>query len=233
MPFPLFEARIEDSSHFVRSGRCSLCGRGPQGCFELGIGCAIMRECPACRTTNGLDASDAESVACRSCGHTVPFPDLPDEIVACHSCLRQGLAAITKDTELGMVSWDQAFEGVTNGVPGLTRSDFELVPQEEEGWVAVRLPPEMMFELLRTPTYSTIQGDRWLFCCKRPMAFVGQWSREDFKTHAPDGNGHTFFSTIVEDSVPGLWEGALHDDAGIYVFRCPTCERLRAHWDLA
>jgi hypothetical protein len=61
-------------------------------------------------------------------------PDLPDQIVACYSCLRQGRAAITKDTELGMVSWEQAFEGVTHGIPGLAHPDFELVPKEND-WV--------------------------------------------------------------------------------------------------
>jgi hypothetical protein len=37
----------------------------------------------------------------------------------------------------------------------------------------------------------------------------------------------------VQDSVPGLWEDQLHDITGIYVFRCPSCDRVTAHWDIA
>lgn len=65
------------------------------------------------------------------------------------------------------------------------------------------------------------------------MIFVGAWSRADFVDRAPDGNGQKFFSEIVQDVVPGLWEDRLHDQTGVYVFRCPTCERHTAHWDLA
>ena len=131
-----------------------------------------------------------------------------------------------------MISWEQAFEGVTNGVPGLSRSDFEMVPQED-GWIAARLPQEMMFELLRTPTYRSLQGERWQFCCKCPMIVVGEWSREEFAERAPDGDGQRFFHEIVEEPVPGLWEDQLHDITGVYVFRCKDCARLTAHWDLA
>jgi len=131
-----------------------------------------------------------------------------------------------------MISWEQAFEGVTHGVPGLNRSDFEMVPGEDD-WVGARLPQKMMFELLRTPTYTTIQGERWQFCCKRPMIFVGQWSRKEFTRRAPKGDGRAFFEQIVQDTVPGLWEDKLHDETGVYVFRCSTCKRLTAHWDIA
>lgn len=164
----------------------------------------------------------------------VPFPDLPDdeEIVVCYDCLRSGKAAITTDTELGMISWEQAYEGLTHGIPGMSRSDFELV-EGEDGWMRARLPSEMMFELLRTPNYSSIQGEQWQFCCQRPMIFIGNWSRERFRNEAPDGDGEALMRTIVEQVVPGLWEDQLHDVTGIYVFRCPECGRRTGHWDIA
>ena len=167
------------------------------------------------------------------CDTIVPFPPLDDpELLACYSCLRSGKAALTKDTELGMISWEQAFTGVTHGRPRLDRSDFELVPKENE-WVGARLPQEMMFELIRTPTYHTWQGEQWQFCCTQPMVFIGEWSREDFVRRAPDGDGRRFFEKVVQDTVPGLWEDQLHDVTGVYVFRCPSCERVTAHWDMA
>jgi uncharacterized protein CbrC (UPF0167 family) len=192
-----------------------------------------MLDCPSCGVANGLDASDREDGPCRQCEGAVPFPSIDDdEIKSCYSCLRAGRAAITKDTELGMVSWEQAFEGVTHGLPGLDRPDFEMVPKED-GWVGARLPQEVMFELLRMPTYSSIQGERWQFCCRQPMVFVGEWSREEFNRRATDNNGRRLFDEIVQQSVPGLWEDQLHDITGIYVFRCPSCEKLTAHWDIA
>ncbi len=115
-----------------------------------------MLRCPSCETPNGLDADDRESVACRRCGCTIPFPSFgDDEIVACYGCLRAGEAALIKDTELGMVSWEQAFDGVTHGVPGLNRGDFEMV-HNVDGWVVARLAQETMFELLRLNPRSSI-----------------------------------------------------------------------------
>jgi uncharacterized protein CbrC (UPF0167 family) len=180
---------------------------------------------------NGLDANDREDFPCRKCRNSVPFPDREnEEIKVCYRCLRSGRAAITKDTELGMISWEQAFEGVTHGIPRLNRSDFEMVPREND-WVGARLPQEMMFELLRTPNYDTIQGERWQFCCRQPMIFLGEWSQEDFSRCAPDGNGQRLFEQIVQGSVPGLWEERRSSDFGVYVFRCGSCNRLTAHWD--
>ena len=74
-PFPLFEAPVDDAVEFVGSGTCALCGQGSAACFELGIGCAVMQECSACGTVNGLDASDAKSVDCRACQRLIAFRD--------------------------------------------------------------------------------------------------------------------------------------------------------------
>ncbi|MFO0936869.1 MAG: CbrC family protein [Gemmataceae bacterium] len=233
IPFRLFEGPSDQASEYCASGLCSQCSKNRQHCFRLGIGCAIMVSCPACGTENGLDADDREDCMCRRCKSDVPFPDLgEDEVKICYDCLRVGKAAITKDTELGMISWEQAFEGVTHGIPGLDRADFEMVPKDDD-WVGARLPEEVMFEMLRTPTYSTIQGEHWQFCCQQPMVFLGEWTREDFAQRALDGDGKRYFEEVVQDCIPGLWEDELHDITGVYVFRCQTCYRVTAHWDIA
>src|SRR5690606_12048627 len=121
------------TNEYCGIGKCSLCGSEGQHCFQLGIGCAVMLACPSCGTVNGLDADDREDISCRQCQAVVPFPDIDDdEIKVCYACLRAGKAAITKDTELGMVSWEQAFEGVTHGRPGLDRPDFETVSTDDD-----------------------------------------------------------------------------------------------------
>ena len=109
-----------------------------------------------------------------------------NQSVLCLSAM--GKAAITKDTELGMISWEQAFEGITHGLPGLIRDDFEMVATDDD-WVSARLPQGMMFELLRTPNYDTIQGECWQFCCQQPMVFVGEWNHAEFSRGSPDGDG--------------------------------------------
>lgn len=233
IPFPLFEGRAEESSEYAGIATCSLCSKPDQHCFQLGIGSAIMADCPDCETQNGLDADDREDGCCLRCESDIAFPEISDdEINVCYSCLRSGKAALTKDSELGMISWEQAFEGITHGTPGLVRSDFVTV-ERESGWTGAKLPSSMMFELLRTPGYSTWQDMSWQFCCKQPMIFIGTWDREQFSQKAPDGNGKAFFEKTVKNTVPGLWEDELHDVTGVYVFRCGNCDQLSAHWDIA
>jgi uncharacterized protein CbrC (UPF0167 family) len=230
--FPLFEAPVTDAFGRVEGGICGICGARVSIRFELGIGSALMLSCPACGTENGLSADEREDAPCRACDARVPFTGASDELACCYPCLRAGKAAITKDTELGMVSWEQAFEGLTHGVPGLAHPDFEMVRTDSD-WVRARLEPKVMFELLRTPTYSTLQGDQWLFCCRGPMVFRGAWSRQEFTGAARDGNGKALLAEVLGEQIPGLWEDELHDETGIYVFRCGACNRLRGHWDIA
>src|SRR5207248_1757875 len=119
-----------------------------------------------------------------------------------------------------------------HGRPGLDSSEFELVPRQDD-WTGARLPSEVMLELLRTPTYVTIQGEQWELCCRRPMVYLGQWAQAEFNAAAPDGDGQALFDEIVQESEEGLWEDDLHDSSGIYVFRCASCERKTANWDIA
>jgi hypothetical protein len=65
------------------------------------------------------------------------------------------------------------------------------------------------------------------------MIYIGRWNREQFNRSAPDGNGRRYFEEVVQHVVRGLWEDRLHDSTGNYVFRCPSCARVTAHWDIA
>jgi uncharacterized protein CbrC (UPF0167 family) len=234
IPFPLFEAPISEASEYGALSQCALCGERKRHCFRLGIGDAIIVSCPQCSVQNGLGVSKQQAVRCRACGSVIRFPELLSEtLCVCYQCLRGGKAALTKDTEFGMVSWEQTLAGVTHGVPGLglIQSDFELVPLGSD-WVWARIPQEHLFELLRTPTYITWQGERWLFCCKSPMVYLGSWEQDQFANYAPGVDGKALFDEVVEGGNEALWEGKLHDVTGIYVFRCSECGRLRAHWDI-
>jgi hypothetical protein len=277
IPFPLFEAPISEASEYLALSQCALCGERRRHCFKLGVGDAIIVSCPQCSVQNGLSVSKQQAVRCRACGSVIRFPELLSKpLCVCYLCLRNGKAAMTKDTEFGMVSWEQAFAGVTHGLPGLglNQSDFELVSLGS-GWVGTRVPQEHLFELLswtlsislslrritrifvekrclriyqgylnlcrihqmdkvelRTPTYLTWQGERWLFCCKAPMVYLGTWEQDQFANYAPGVDGRALFDAVVEGGNEALWEGNLHDVTEIYVFRCSKCGRLRAHWDI-
>jgi uncharacterized protein CbrC (UPF0167 family) len=240
IPFPLFEAPTSEASAYVGLSSCRLCDGRDRHCFVLDIGCAVVRPCPACGVDNGLAAHDREATPCRSCGSTVPFPESlkhKKTLHVCYTCLRAGKGAITKDTEFGMVSWAQAFEGVTHGLPGLRTNEFELVPvAPEEDWYGVRVPAEHLFELLRTPTYGTWQGERWLFCCKRPMTYIGEWANVLKSPRRPDDPRACFEQVIDphEQSKEWVWEGLSRGTGSVclYVFRCKTCGRFRSTWDM-
>lgn len=232
LEFPLFQAQLSDAAEYGGIFRCSLCSTEGH-CFLLGIGSYLVVHCDSCGEVNFLDADDRDDSSCRSCGRAVLFP-VGDEspIHVCYSCLRAGRAAITKDTEFGMVSWEQAVAGVTHGVPGLRTEQFPLV-DTGDGWLGAVVASQHLFELLHTPTPSTIQGEQWQFCCQQPMPYVGRWEREDLSRRASDGNGSAYLDRLLGEHVPGLWEDQLHDITGIYVFRCSKCGREVATWDIA
>jgi len=236
IPFPLHEAAVEaaDDSDYAGDGTCCICGASNTPCFHLGIGTAIIIPCPSCRIDNGLRTNEKAPADCRNCGAPVPFPSTvaeKKEPKTCYGCLRDGKAALTKDTEFGMVSLDQAFTGVTNGIPGLQQDQFEtVIINAEEEWAGVRLPEEIMLELIRTPTYGTWQGECWLFCCRYPMTFVGEWHHEQFDQRAPDGNGEQVYYSAVEGVPPDTWDSLGHG-LNVYVFECKRCGKLRAHFD--
>jgi uncharacterized protein CbrC (UPF0167 family) len=209
IPFPLFEAPVDEASGYIGTAACLLCGTPNRHCFELGVGVQVVVECKSCGEQNGLDTVEDMVKPCRSCGAPVQLLLDPDEEAAvCYQCLRAGKAAIVKDTVLGMVDWDEANEGTA-------------------------APKELLFELVRTPGYTTWQGEQWQFCCNRPMVYAGIWDQEDFEEHAPDGNGKAFFIDIVDEADDELWEDGQMDAAiTVYVFRCPNCGNYKAHWDM-
>lgn len=152
--------------------------------------------------------------------------------------LRAGRGAITKSTEFGMVSWEQAFQGVTHGMPGLETSEFERVLVDaEEDWYGVRVPQEHLFELLRTPGFNTWQDETWLFCCKRPMTYLGEWASV-LKVQFQGTEARAVFDSVFDpddDSKEWVWErlsGRKWDTVCVYVFHCKTCNRFKSTRDM-
>ena len=130
-------------------GRCSLCHKEGVHVFELGIGDSVVTHCPVCNSERALDAHSRAGRVCETCEDRLEFPDLGrSAVLTCYACLRAGRAAMTKDTELGMIrNTKTRCAGSLTVSLDLDRVDFELVPKGD-GWVGVRLPPPVMLELL-------------------------------------------------------------------------------------
>ena len=186
-----------------------MCGAPNRHCFELGVGAQVVAQCKRCGVENSLDASEDTVEPCHSCGAPVQFLlDRHEASAVCYQCLRAGKAAFVKDTTSGMVDWDEANEGTT-------------------------VSKELLSELIRTPGYTTWQGEQWQFCCSRPMIYIGTWGQEEFEEHAPGGDGRAFFLDIVGEADGELWEDGQMDVAiTVYAFRCPNCGSYKAHWDM-
>jgi len=134
-----------------------------------------------------------------------------------------------------MVSWAEAITGVTFGEPGLDTPEYELVPAWDD-WIAARVSPTYLLELVHTPAYSSLHGERWEFHCKQPMVYLGEWDRADFCAHAAGGDGRSLFERIVQHiddfMTDRFW---IHGDSSgqcVYVFRCPACGIHTANWEI-
>jgi uncharacterized protein CbrC (UPF0167 family) len=236
IPFPLFEAPTDEASDYAGLATCRLCGVKDRHCFELGIGDALILPCPACGVGNGLSADDRADAPCRSCGGTVPFPEglkAKKQLLVCYDCFRAGKAAMTKSTEFGLVSWAHAAEGVMGGVPGLRTDQFEMaLIDPDEDWSGVRVPAEHLWELLRTPGFHSWQDERWLFCCRRPMTYLGGWCSVMGSLRPSDPKA--FFDGLIrpdDGPVDCVWEGLESGTVSLYVYHCKSCGRHRATWD--
>jgi uncharacterized protein CbrC (UPF0167 family) len=253
IPFPLYQADIGHAKgYYAGLADCALCGQTRAHCFAVD---ELILPCIRCDREMAFNTRSDKQVSCPHCDTTQPPLAAPRDqyrhILVCYACLRAGRAAFAHDTVVGIVTWEPAQAGHTLEMPvkpepepqeahyaaSASQYGFEHVivarkPWESGGpdmdWEAVRVPQPLLMELLRTPSYSTWQGEHWLFCCKQPMVYLGDWGPADFEQYAGAGNGRALFETVAPDTDYWLWG---HGGAGIYVFRCRACGRLDSHCD--
>ncbi|PQO36781.1 hypothetical protein C5Y96_06330 [Blastopirellula marina] len=238
IPFPLFEAPISETSDYLGISQCEICEQREQHCFRLNNGDHVVVRCPQCQTENGLRANCPGTFACQSCASSLTLPGRSkrEGVRICFSCLREGKGAIGKDTEFGAVWWENALLGHTHGVPGLKAAGFETVILDpEENWAGVRLSQEKLFELLRTPSFSTWQGEIWLFCCKSPMTYIGEW--QSVSASLEEEESRKLFGQLtaeIEEFPNWDWESVSNPDGGVslYAFQCKQCGHYRANYDM-
>jgi uncharacterized protein CbrC (UPF0167 family) len=213
-----------------------VCRQHVEDRLELGIGDDLIYNCVAGGHAFAVPADEErDALACPQCASPADPPPHDPEPAVCVPCLHAGRAALTKDTEYGMVRWEDAVRGRTHGVPVVPRADrgLPLTEPDEEGWVSVLVPSSVLLELIRTPTYPTWQGARWLFCCSSAMTYIGEWTRVDLERRAMERPEDAFAE--IFDTDPDLLSHLRADPAhhGLhgYVFRCRSCGRLRGHLD--
>ncbi|NUR70842.1 MAG: hypothetical protein HOU81_08470 [Hamadaea sp.] len=237
--FALYTADLSTAAGFAGAGSCAVCAQQAAKCFRLEVGTAVIHTCNGCGSPTAI-SSDAHSLAeasCPRCSRTLAAHPLSEDQLVCTSCLSAGRAAFTKDTEFGMVRWEDAVAGRTHGVPGLSSAGGLATVPAEDGWTSVLVDPEVLLELVRTPTYITWQGEQWLFCCQRPMTFIGEWSQQELAQHS-DGDLASTFLVVFDDAQPWVLEympasPTVNTDWGFYAFRCRHCDRVRGHFDMS
>ena len=142
------------------------------------------------------------------------------------------------DTEFGMVTLEEADQGRTHGIPLKDPSDlkdYSLTAHPvdpnfpDQHWYHVHFEKADLHELLRTPKYHTWQGERWLFCCKRPMIFRGSIPSSVLGAGLePSEEAILAFLTNPD------WEETVSGNQGshtVYAFTCSSCGALRTHED--
>lgn len=257
--FPLFEAPVRYCAAHVGPATCDRCHLDLNYFTQLSD-IFWIGPCPDCGTVNrrafekrvaGEFKLVWDCVACEAKLTDQILEWTKEEHLVCFRCAQEQGVEFSKDTEFGLVDSDAVELGVTGGVPGLTDADgFELVVVNEN-WndtdiaqyrvvsAGVRIAPELLRDLLRTPLFCGWQQEKWLFCCRRPMIYMGHWL-DVVQMRQPKDRAE-LFRTIYEtaytvDTTPqDDWLTASLDfeatDPEMYVFRCPECERLRCYID--
>jgi hypothetical protein len=158
----------------------------------------------------------------------------------CWRCLRTGRFLISHETEIGYVCEAGLHLG---GYPG---EDCPLVGDLDTSPRPVTLPNGVVFDglrsgslpgLLRTPGYTTWQGERWLTHCQDFMVYLGEWKPAGFQQRAHAGDGRALFLQMTGGGTEAefLWPEGEPDRSDWYgtchAFRCRHCAGLRAHLD--
>lgn len=231
MEFPLYLAPVEKAPCFHGFGKSIISGEESHQCFRLGIGATLVIKCPRCKNTCYLDCGEDDLPSNCKCGEPFPFNTTSERLIT-YQELRAGRGLITKDTEAGMISEEQLITGWTHGNPNpdfLRGFEIRKDPESEDGWYQAKVSTEDMYELLRTPDYETWQGDNWQFHNGHPMAFVGEWNRDDFDRNRGDATVEDFMVQVLGSEFRCSLE---YEDAVCkYIFQDTMSGIFKGHYD--
>lgn len=244
MFFPLYKAPLDTVSGLVENQTCATCARDRSHLFGLDSNDYLLDPCPACGDLVGLSLASSDESAepsiCVRCSTRSYWPQTrPRDVVAvCYECLRAGRAAIAHETEVGDIDLLHAWQGLARfGRPetarreGLATTVLETYADGTQS-IGVRLPQDLLFELLRTPRHQALQREYWPYHCGGFTAYLGRWQQEDFEHQAP-GRGREWFGERVAPGEPweDMWEWLPGDVGWSCVYQCQACARHRVFVD--
>ena len=134
------------------------------------------------------------------------------------------------ETELGDVDLGHALRGLTYSCrPEVARREgVETTVLKTYGdgsqSIGVRLPPDLLLEMVRTPRHAALQREYWPYHCQGFMAYLGRWQQEDFEKQSP-GRGREWFGEHMAPEEPweDMWEWLEGGIGWSYVYRCLPC----------
>jgi hypothetical protein len=230
IPFPLYRGQVKECSDYHGPGVSSISGVPSDHCFKLGIGGSLVLECRACRQTVLHNCGDAGPVVCSACS-TETIAQSKGKFLITYEELRQGLGLIVKDTEIGMISYEQYQLGQSHGSPYPDSLHGFDVIQNADGWYCAKLDRQDMHELLRTPNYVTWQGERWLFHQRKPMIFLGEWTEEDFERNRGSQGLRDYYLEVLGADFSDLYDH--RDGVCKYIFTSVDGGVIRGHYDFS
>lgn len=245
--FPLFDAPVPLAPDYVGHRYCELCNINKDNCFSFGIGTRVSVTCAQCSEENPVSGEAAKSTPCKRCGSSLPISS-HDSTTACFDCFRQGRATTVQDTELGMLTPDDVdilqasgssssrYKPLLNRLIASTKRMIRgsTVPDHEPAnyWRSKGIAVEDLVELTRTPNYLTWQGERWLFCCQKPMRYLGELDEDLAKHHDTIRADGEFAKEILGPHEGEYFDVGMFGGPVIYVFECQNCGKKRAHYDI-
>ena len=164
---------------------------------------------------------------CECCNHERRFftvnPNAhPNPTWICIECL--------KTIEIVTIH-NTAFGFVTNNLP----KDLEHESAKKH------VSKEAFEEMLRTPTFLSLQGEQWLGHCDDFMDYIGTWEAPDFTNESEDGNGKKLFKEMSNKDEHHLWEEfdlaeneSKHtwENCLYHTFECRTCKVKKGYWEI-
>ena len=163
----------------------------------------------------------------------------------CYTCLRNRCARFNKNTVIGSLRDDSHLDAIgvkesqIRGYGFANLGPHPLAPSKPD-WHLVATDPGLLTELSITPNFNCWSDCTWIFCCQRPMTYLGIWKVPQFLANANGVAIELFFNSVMIDEwdrVPNpdlnaVWEkDALDPCGGPYVFQCQSCDTFKANND--
>ncbi len=129
----------------------------------------------------------------------------------------------------------EAFHDTKHGFVG---KDIPIELVDEDAMKIVK--KEYYEEMLKTPYYTTYQGEQWMCHCENFMDYIGIWDAPDFTKESGNDNGKELFEEMTISGYHHLWDefdlkvnekNESWEDALYHAFQCRHCKIKQGYWE--